>query len=611
MPAGHNMQHFYYDAAYWAFQKEQLCQLDVAKIAKERTRRIQGEKKQRQEHHAYAETLRSHCLDQSYVKPSARAFKANERQQAERVGATQRVAASRSRRIAGNSQPTQDQADEDADVFEITDPIIWPGDSAPPEAAPILQYQTAPRLWNTHPLPANMRPQPRRAGPEIVHSVSSSSDEDGDVDVDHVVALAGAFDVLDLHGCRQWGSDIVGVFLRRCHFHLFTLNFNTFYKSFVRSDGDMGSDVRTWFVYAAVHAESEAEFWHAFKAIYKFVEQAETTGRFRPAAQMQLLSWLDARRLDYKTCCRFIIYGVVDDIENTTNAAESAHHRLKSDISVNNKAEMRMVARSDLKNVTQLYLEHEHNHQSRVLEVSLSNIPIEFCARSHLCKRAADDVLAAFLQSGHYKVSACDNGEDGCALVWREFPDDSNSKLPFRFNRGPRVLQLNDDKITCPCPTFIATQRVCAHIMAFNEGNFGPEDVHPRHLKAYFELDALPNCSTFLGCVNRRPADAVFHPLPASDNADNGDLDVGGDLGGERVTGVQPAVLPRPGHGRLYSILTQKSREVIEKWSHIPIVASKLMALLTAFDSDMGDVADYRVGGEATSAPTRSRGDYR
>ena len=78
MPAGHNMQHFYYDAAYWAFQKEQLCQLDVAKIAKERTRRIQGEKKQRQEHHAYAETLRNHCLNQSYVKPSARAFKANE-----------------------------------------------------------------------------------------------------------------------------------------------------------------------------------------------------------------------------------------------------------------------------------------------------------------------------------------------------------------------------------------------------------------------------------------------------------------------------------------------------------------------------------------------------
>ena len=32
-----------------------------------------------------------------------------------------------------------------------------------------------------------MRPQPRRAGPEIVDSASSSSDEYGDVDVDHDV----------------------------------------------------------------------------------------------------------------------------------------------------------------------------------------------------------------------------------------------------------------------------------------------------------------------------------------------------------------------------------------------------------------------------------------
>jgi hypothetical protein len=427
-----------------------------------------------------------------------------------------------------------------------------------------------------------------------------------DGDDDMIVALGAALDIVDAYGVRCWGTRSAGVFLRRCQFHLFTLNFNDFYKSFVRRDGNVGLDVVEWFKYAVTHAETQQEFLHAFKAIRSAVEKKDITALFTSAAQLQLLAWLDARRLDYKTYCRYVIYGVVDDFENTTNAAESAHHRLKSDVAVNNKTELRILARSDLLSVTQLYKEHEHEHAVRVLEVSLSDIPFEKCARSHLCKRAADDVVKEFMESKYYKVGECTDGS-GCALVWRTFADDSSSKLPFRFKRGPRVLREVDGKITCPCPLFVATQKVCRHIIAFNEGNFGPEDVHRRHLKLYF-ADAVPDASPFLGCINRRPLTAIYEPLPVCDGEDGNHGDDCDDQ--EQDSDSAPEHAPtRQQRGSMYSILTQKSREIIEKWNDVPVAASKLLRYFDSFDAEMGDRENYRRG-VASSRPTPSRGSY-
>jgi hypothetical protein len=52
------------------------------------------------------------------------------------------------------------------------------------------------------------------------------------------------------------------------------------------------------------------------------VESKDTTAHFTSAAQLQSLAWLDARRLDYKTYCRYVIY----DFENTTAAAPQNLH---------------------------------------------------------------------------------------------------------------------------------------------------------------------------------------------------------------------------------------------------------------------------------------------
>ena len=423
-----------------------------------------------------------------------------------------------------------------------------------------------------------------------------------DGDDDMIAAMAGAFDMCDKHNCMLWGTERNYVLLRRCYFHLFTLNFNAHYKSFKYSDGGIGKDVRKFFVYASHHAETEAEFLHAANAIRKFVtDQDVTTGKFTSAAQFQLMAWLDARMCDYKQFARFIVYGLVDDMETTTNVAESAHHRLKTDPAVNNKSELRILARSDTKAVHQLYTEIKHQHESRYLEVSISNIPIEITARTHLVKHAADDVLKAFEDSQNYKVSACAASE-GCALVWRVFPDDAVRTLPFRFNRGPRVLQLNcNNRLNCSCPKFIATQRVCAHILAFNEGDFGVEDVHPRHLKKYY-VDEIPDCSSFQGCIARRRADAAFHPLQEHESRDEKE-----DPNDDQQHYTSNAG-PRNKRSHMYTLLTQKSREVIEKWSAVPVVASNLYDLLANFDSEMGDPSSYRIAGAASSRPTPSRG---
>lgn len=425
-----------------------------------------------------------------------------------------------------------------------------------------------------------------------------------DGDDDMIASMAGAFNILDTRGCSLWGTERHCVLLRRCFFHLFSLNFNAQYKSFKYSDGGVGRQVRDALKYAAHHAETEEEYVYAAGEVRKFVTRHEVSSTFTTAAQHQLLAWLDARMLDYKQFARFVVYGLVDDMETTTNVAESAHHRLKSDPAVNNQSELRILVRSDTKAVNQLYKEIKHGHETRMLEASKSQIPIEIVARTHLVKRAADAVLSAFVDSKNYRVSACLNGE-GCAMVWRVFADDSESKLPFRFNRGPRVLQESNGFINCPCPKFISTQLVCAHIIAYNIGKFDIEDVHPRHRKKYY-VDGLPDCSSFQGCMVRRPPNAAFHALPAANDAgehgtDNGNHD-----------DEQPAAAsgPRTQRSHMYSLLTQKARELVEKWSGVPLVASHLFTWLERFDEEWGDPQGYRAAGAPSSRPTPSHGSF-
>ena len=425
-----------------------------------------------------------------------------------------------------------------------------------------------------------------------------------DGDDDMIAAMAAAFNVFDKHSCSIWGTERCPVLLRRCYFHLFSLNFNAHYKSFKYSDGGIGKQVRDALTYAARHAETEDEYLYAAGETRNFVKHHDVTGQFTSAAQYQLLAWLDARMCDYKQFARFVVYAVVDDMETTTNVAESAHHRLKSDPAVNNQSELRILVRSDTKAVSQLYNEIDRGHQTRMLEASKSQIPIEIVARTHLVKHAADAVLSAFADSKNYRVSACLNGE-GCAMVWRVFAEDSTSKLPFRFNRGPRVLKESHGFINCPCPNFVSTQLVCAHIIAYNVGNFGIEDVHQRHRKKYY-VDGLPDCSSFQGCMKRRPPNAAFEPLPARPAEGEKDTDNGNHDNDEQP----PASAPRGQRSHMYSLLNQKARELVEKWSSIPMVATHLLNHLNSFDEEWGNPETYRAAGAPSSRPTQSRGSY-
>lgn len=84
-----------------------------------------------------------------------------------------------------------------------------------------------------------------------------------DGDDDMIASMAGAFNILDTRGCSLWGTERHCVLLRRCFFHLFSLNFNAQYKSFKYSDGGVGRQVRDALKYAAHHAETEEEYVYA------------------------------------------------------------------------------------------------------------------------------------------------------------------------------------------------------------------------------------------------------------------------------------------------------------------------------------------------------------
>ncbi len=108
------LQEFYFCAAYLAFQKEKLADLDVSRIAKDRRRRIEGRKRVRQEHKTYADNLRAHAATHEWNKPKNSVIKENAAKHKERKDATQRMAISRSRRAEQQSQGGDD------DVFQGT-----------------------------------------------------------------------------------------------------------------------------------------------------------------------------------------------------------------------------------------------------------------------------------------------------------------------------------------------------------------------------------------------------------------------------------------------------------------------------------------------------------
>ena len=101
--------------------------------------------------------------------------------------------------------------------------------------------------------------------------------------------------------------------------------------------------------------------------------------------------------------------------------------------------------------------------------------------------------------------------------------------------------------------------------------------------------------------------EAAFVPLPQQDgqpphNADANDHQDLSDRPRDRTAANQ--------RGHMYTLLNQKSREVIEKWSSVPVAATKLMNILNAFDSEMGDPSSYRTAGAASSRPTPSNGAF-
>ncbi len=150
----YQMQEFYFDPAYLAFQKAKLAELDVGQIARDRLRRIEGRKRVRQDHKTYADNLREYADTRSWKKPKSSVLKENANMHKERKDATLRMAVSRSQRAAASQ-------DEVVDVFSATDALDWGSQASQraPQVAPQVAATTAPRLWATHPLPFGLRPE--------------------------------------------------------------------------------------------------------------------------------------------------------------------------------------------------------------------------------------------------------------------------------------------------------------------------------------------------------------------------------------------------------------------------------------------------------------------
>ena len=172
------MQEFYFDSAYLRFQKERLGELDVEQVFRDRQRRIDGNKRVRQEHKTYADKLRLHADSHSWTKPKNSVLKENAAKHKERKDATGRMAASRSQRAAASAE-----AEEDVDVFNATVPINW-GSQASQQPASQPPTYTAPRLWATHLMPAGLRPE-RSASPAVAEHDEVIEDDEDDAKRDY------------------------------------------------------------------------------------------------------------------------------------------------------------------------------------------------------------------------------------------------------------------------------------------------------------------------------------------------------------------------------------------------------------------------------------------
>jgi len=195
------MQEFYFDSAYLRFQKEKLAELDVEQVFRDRQRRIDGNKRVRQEHKTYADNLRLHADSHQWKKPKSSVLKENAAKHKERKETTKRMVASRSNRAAASQAEVA--VEDVVDVFSATDPINWESQASQQPASQAATY-TAPRLWSTHPMPAGLRPE--RSASSLSSAVVAQDDEvieDDDANRDYDLLASEFCDTVH----AQWLSE--------------------------------------------------------------------------------------------------------------------------------------------------------------------------------------------------------------------------------------------------------------------------------------------------------------------------------------------------------------------------------------------------------------------
>ncbi len=267
--------------------------------------------------------------------------------------------------------------------------------------------------------------------------------------------------------------------VRRCWFHLLTLNFEEAYK-FFRVDGNVARTAVFNVKMLGKEAVTLAEFDCGWSQILQRINAQPTNQMFSLYHKNVLIEYLESILSIREDWAQYsMVAARLYLFKNTTCPNEGSHWGLKRDGLINDHADIDVVVKSDIAKVSILSFERQKETKRQLLMQSAN----PSTAMEQMLFRFFSNLIAKMMPkiSNGYVIKRGDK----ISIRLRRSARGVRYQRVFKVRTSERQIMFHDNnEISCECPDFGITGVPCWHLIFYNMGNLEKEDIHPRYLKA-------------------------------------------------------------------------------------------------------------------------------
>ena len=262
--------------------------------------------------------------------------------------------------------------------------------------------------------------------------------------------------------------------VRRCWFHLLTLNFEEAYK-FFRVDGNVARTAIFNVKMLGKEAETSSDFELGWSQIIQWINAQPTDKLFSLYHKNVLMDYLDSILSIRDDWAQYaMVHAKLSLQKNTTCPNEGSHWGLKRDGFINDQADIDVVVKSDIAKVTILSFERiKETGRQLLMQSANPSTVMEAMLFHHFTKHVANVIskMMRKLNSGY----VIKRGEKVSVRLRRSIVGVRYQRV-FKIRTSERQIFLHDDDtISCECPDFYLTGIPCWHLICYNMGNMEPD----------------------------------------------------------------------------------------------------------------------------------------